>query len=167
MFLLSIRVVAVALVVFSVSVHSAELKAPLGLQWGQTQEQLEAKGVKYETCGGGEISDFGTVCLTLNPPKPISFASGYSLSFNPGLQWVAVYAGKNPFAPLYQRLAAKYGEPHLLDEDERMAVWEFGDAKIVLDGTSYRLVIKYISKDVMRLFEEASALRIAKDDAGL
>ena len=121
MFQLLIRFVTIALVVFSASTHSAELEAPVGLQWGQTQRQIESKGVSFYDCA--KMNGESTHCFTENPPKPLSFASFYGLNFYPGLHKVGVVGkditrdlygteGKKQFADLKQRLSAKYGKPN-------------------------------------------------------
>ena len=118
MSLLIIRIVVAALVVFSVSAHSAELEAPLGLQWGQTQKQLKAQGVRFSDC---ENDKGFTQCIAKNLPKPVSFAEGYVLYFHSGLQRALISGevitndaygtqGKKQFADLKRRLTAKYGK---------------------------------------------------------
>ena len=120
MFQLAIRFAVAALVVFSASVHSAELEAPLGLQWGQTQKQVKAKGVTLYNCE--KVQAGFTHCFAKNLPKPLSFADAYLLGFHPKLQYVLVggkdivddpygIKGKKQFADLKQRLIAKYGKP--------------------------------------------------------
>ena len=182
MFQLSIRVVAVALVVFSVSVHSAELEAPLGLQWGQTQEQLEAKGVNFN-CQSTREGEFEIFCTTTNPPKPLSFAEHYQLFFNQGLQRVKILVAaiegaylEKSFDDLKQRLIAKYGKPNGWDQMWNVG-WRFGDAGIALTiknsfpwkgaEPEFNIQIHYVSKDALRLFDEAEARQTAEDDAGL
>ena len=166
MFLLTIRIVAVALVVFSAAVHSAQLKAPLGLEWGQTLKQLEAKGVEFDFCDIG----LDIQCGTKNPPKPLSFASSYHLHFIQGLQQVRINGvvsegsdAKKQFADLEQRLTVKYGKPN--DRDKKRSVsWQMGDAGIVLwlaKVDDMKLVeIIYYSKDMSRLLEEAEDDRL-------
>ena len=181
---LSIRFVVAALVVFSASVHSAELKAPVGLQWGQTQQQIRSQGVILSDCNVTKMVVWK--CRAIKPPKPIASALHY-LYFYPGLQRAEVWLGattsdddphgvesKHTFADLKKRLINKYGEPNSL-LGETQAFWKFGDASITI--TLKRtprwswVQLDYVSKDEKkekkRLLDEARSQRAPKDDAGL
>ena len=108
-------------VLYAAAVHGDEVQAPLGLQWGMTQAEVESKGIQFSAC---DKSNWVTLCVTKNPPKPVSFGFIYVLTFfapNHGL--VAVRGreditedstgrkGKELYTSIKTSLTKKYGEP--------------------------------------------------------
>ena len=163
--LLKIATLIVAAVIAAPAVaETAEtIGAPFGLQWGQSQANLEAAGMTFRDCY--EVDGF-TNCFTKNPPKPISFAGNYWLSFHStaGLQQVGAGGSWNAErqAEIKLRLTKKYGEPKFdegngepeFDEVKR-TVWQdgFGNYIGLVVQKSGKLTIVYTTGEYQNLVE--------------
>tara|TARA_B100002019_G_C21085427_1_gene505902 strand:- start:58 stop:711 length:654 start_codon:yes stop_codon:yes gene_type:complete len=66
--------------IFSISLSSAEIDAPLGVKWGLTKYQLNGMSVKLSDC---EILENGVeMCKATNTPKSLSFADSVFFYFH-------------------------------------------------------------------------------------
>ena len=146
--------IAVAVITTPAVAETAEtIGAPFGLQWGQSQANLEAAGVVFSGC---HAEGGFTRCYATNLPKPISFADGYGLWFHSTarLQYVGAFGDWNVerHAEIKLRLIKKYGEP-VVDED-KIASWEDGFGTIIVLGSSPdSLTIIYATGEYQNLME--------------
>ena len=66
--------------IFSITLSSAEIDAPLGVKWGLTKYQLNGMGVKLSDCS---ILDNGVeMCKATNTPKTLSFTKSVYFYFH-------------------------------------------------------------------------------------
>lgn len=101
-----------------------EIEAPYGLTWKASEAAVEAQGVHFYDYQDEDDVEGTYCCYTKNPPKPVSYADHYILSFHPrrGLKHVTMWGkditndingakGKALYAEVKAMLIDKYGDP--------------------------------------------------------
>ena len=160
-------IVAVALAgVVALPATAAELQAPFGLEWGQTQVQLRQQGIQLHACreGHDELEYVG--CEAKNLSKSLGAEWYYFPSFvRSKLQQVSAIIPsqtKEQFDTLKARLVKKYGKPSELI-NKRLGVSRIVGAKWNINGATITLghailddlFIRYESKEYNRLKDES------------
>lgn len=110
------------------------VEAPLGLTWGESSNKLISDGIIFEEC---QTDQSITLCLTNNPPIPLSFGEVYSLTFDGdlGLQKVIVAGkdisddvsgrkGKEQYENIKEALSEKYSKPTFATERSGITLYD-------------------------------------------
>ena len=154
-----------------------EIKAPLGLQWGQTQAEIEKLGVKFTKCGD---KDDDVVCGITNPPTPISWVVDYLLTFlNGQLHAVGIVGeikskGKARIDKIKGTLTTKYGKPtnDFNTVEVSLASWEYDGyigfvASHSKEDNTHSVFIAYQSKHYRDTEKQREAEKDKPDTDGL
>lgn len=164
-FIIALAVGNLALAESSAQIHG-KYAAPFGLEWGLSEEQVTAMGVKLtrlDSALGSPLAQYGTI----NLPKNLSDVERYFLDFHPefGLIEVTAHTVEYPDAlqarerynQLKTTLANKYGKPSVLDNREYHAILHWGSD---IDGTiELELAYDYVSLDYQSATEYIAAER--------
>ena len=155
-FIIALAVSGIALAESHAQIHG-KYAAPFGLEWGLSEEQVTAMGVKL-TSYGSALGSPTEYYYTRNLPKNLSDFNFYELHFHTRFGLIEVDANTKGYPDALQArerynqlktaLVNKYGKPFVLGNSEHSAILHWGsdiDGTIKLERVNTHIYLTYQS----------------------